>query len=686
MKTSHVAVALLGLLAFGNCIEVTPLERVIKLLQNMQDKGTQDLQADAAQYAIYKDWCNSTISEKQSSIKKATTQLEILKADVPALELESKKYFNDEKVAQMQLDGSKSDMEAATKDRSTEKTNYLNTLAEYTKALAAIDRAMDSLGSGEDTDKILREGGISFLQLSDALSEESLSPDKAREEIEAFIAENESPTALGLAAQGSVVSREAAGLGAKGSAKVMDMLTDLKDKFSKERNDLEKKELGNRHTYELLMQDLNAQVITAQKMKDDASSMKTAKSMAQAEKLGQMKELNTTTQEDLKYVASVSATCAQKAVDFNASQTTRKEELGAVKQAITILKGNIANLLQMHAKAGTALVVLHSSGVDQVRTERVLSLLRLRAKELNSRALEALSFRVSPTDSMASVRKMLSDMISQLKQDQSAGADKQAWCTKELSSNEQTRTRKSQEVETLTAAVGQLQSDLSNLKQDLSRLAGEISTANSAIVNASALRRQESANNNATIKNAIDATNAVVQAITTLKLFYKKVALLQDESAVNTSNDEAATADPNYKGSKYSGMTGQSNGVVAMLEVVQSDYDRLQTQTKAAEEKAQKDFQTFLDESKRDIAADQEEMRLKTQQHTSKTSDLQDRKNDLSISQKALDGAQTYYKELDSQCLNVSNVFSAKIAQRQQEIQSLKDAIAAFDQMTQLGV
>merc|ERR1719388_248547 len=46
------------------------------------------------------------------------------------------------------------------------------------------------------------------------------------------------------------------------SSGIVDMLEKLKDKFEDERTDLEKEESNARHAYEMLMQDLTAQIAT----------------------------------------------------------------------------------------------------------------------------------------------------------------------------------------------------------------------------------------------------------------------------------------------------------------------------------------------------------------------------------------------------------------------------------------
>merc|ERR1711912_113142 len=83
------------------------------------------------------------------------------------------------------------------------------------------------------------------------------------------------------------------------------------------------------------------------------------------------------------------------------------------------------------------------------------------------------------------------------------------------------------------------------------------------------------------------------QAITVLKEFYAKAgdatALLQQQPVA-----------PEIFDSPYKGMQAENGGVVGMLEVIESDFARLEADTKAAEASAQKEYDTFMTESKID--------------------------------------------------------------------------------------
>merc|ERR1719473_1949677 len=110
---------------------------------------------------------------------------------------------------------------------------------------------------------------------------------------------------------------------------------------------------------------------------------------------------------------------------------------------------------------------------------------------------------------------------------------------------------------------------------------------------ATQIRQEEKAKNTETIADAQAAQTAVAQALTVLKEFYEKAG---DATAF-------VQRQPEIFDRPYKGMQSENGGVVGMLEVIQSDFARLESDTKADEASAQKEYDTFMTDSKVDKSA-----------------------------------------------------------------------------------
>merc|ERR1712137_1450648 len=107
---------------------------------------------------------------------------------------------------------------------------------------------------------------------------------------------------------------------------------------------------------------------------------------------------------------------------------------------------------------------------------------------------------------------------------------------------------------------------------------------------------------------------------------------------------------PEIFDSPYKGMQSENGGVVGMLEVIQSDFARLEADTKAAEAAAQKEYDTFMTDSKVDKAAKVTESEHKTTKKQDQEQALTLKKNDLEGTQKELDAALAYFDKLKPSC------------------------------------
>merc|ERR1719482_677539 len=66
----------------GAKAKVTPVQKVIELLQGMLEKGKKEKHEEQVQFAAYKQFCDDTTVEKKRAIEEANEQIGVLKADI----------------------------------------------------------------------------------------------------------------------------------------------------------------------------------------------------------------------------------------------------------------------------------------------------------------------------------------------------------------------------------------------------------------------------------------------------------------------------------------------------------------------------------------------------------------------------------------------------------------------------
>merc|ERR1719271_1571785 len=85
------AAALLALLAFASAEQqqVTPIQKVLQMMNDMLAKAKTEKQDEQVRFASYKQFCESTSKEKAAAIAKGKDAVEKLTADIGEADADS---------------------------------------------------------------------------------------------------------------------------------------------------------------------------------------------------------------------------------------------------------------------------------------------------------------------------------------------------------------------------------------------------------------------------------------------------------------------------------------------------------------------------------------------------------------------------------------------------------------------
>eukprot|EP00747_Dinoflagellata_sp_TGD_P159088 gnl/TRDRNA2_/TRDRNA2_177868_c20_seq12.p1 gnl/TRDRNA2_/TRDRNA2_177868_c20~~gnl/TRDRNA2_/TRDRNA2_177868_c20_seq12.p1 ORF type:complete len:621 (+),score=252.12 gnl/TRDRNA2_/TRDRNA2_177868_c20_seq12:3-1865(+) len=610
----------------------------------MLEKGKKEKHEEQVTYNSYKQFCDDTKTEKTRDIAEANEKIDSLTADIEKYTATAATLAKEIAVHEEDISVWNGDIKAATKVREMEKQEYDKTLKDYSESIDALGRAIKTL-KGQSHDR----AQAAFMQLSN-LKELDIMPDDAKDRIESYLSTDEDSL------QSAIDEQPAANAYEFQSSGIVEMLEKLEDKFIDEKTTLMKDEMSSKQAFEVLIMDMNAQIGQATKQRDEKAEAKASNLQAKAQAESDVDDTTATRDDDTKYLEDVTATCAEKAEAFASRQKLRAEEIEAIEKAIEIVSsGAVSGAADKHLPA-----MIQGSSFAQLRSDtrapaqqRVVTYLQEQAEALHSRVLSAVAARASE-DPFAKVKKMIKDLITKLMEEANEEAEQKAWCDTELSTNEQTRKEKTAAVETLHAEIDELEASIAKLTEDITELTDAVAMLDAAMAKATSLREAEKAKNADTTKDAKAAQEAVAQALTVLKEFYEKAG----------DHGDAGTD-----------MEGQSTGVIGMLEVIQSDFARLEATTKAAEEGAQKEYDDFMLDSKMDHTKKSTDLEHKSAKKQDQTQTLTLKKEDLEGTQKELTAAIAYYDKLKPDCVDSGVSYEEKVAARKEEIESLQEAL-----------
>jgi len=657
-----VAFATLSLAAATSAeVKVTPVQKVITLMQGMLEKGKKSKDEEAVQFSAYKQWCGDTIAEKTDDVATGEEKIKQLQADIEKLGTDIEKLGEEITQLESDISGLKGDIKAATAVRRKENAEYLAMHKDYSESISAVERAIGVLkGEDHDTPQAL-------LQLK-ALSQQTIVPEETRKQISAFLQQDPNQIEANLEAGLEAGPPEANAYEFQ-SGGIIEMLEKLQDEFMDERTKIEKEEMSAKSAFNVMVIDLKGEMAQNEQDLEEKKALKAKKGEEKAAKEAELQETIATLEEDKKFLADTKAECAQKASDFEDRQELRAGEIEALEKAIEIMSSDdvsgaaekhLPSLIQVKA---TTLVQLRATSQtpEQIKASQFL---RDQAERFHSHVLLAVAERCED-DPFKKVKRMIKELIVKLMEEAGAEAEHKAWCDTELATNAQTRKEKTAELETLYAEIDELEATIAQLSEEIKELTDAIAALNAAMAKATKLRLAEKEKNKATIADAISAQKAVENAMGVLKEFYANAA---EATAL-------VQAKPEIFDSPEQGQQAASTGVIGMLEVILSDFARLEAETKAAEKAAQEDYDKFMTDSEADKAAKNADMDFKTSSKTDAEKSLQTQTMDKADTQEELDAAIAYFDKLKPDCVSPGLSYEERVAQRKAEIQSLKEAL-----------
>merc|ERR1719375_1911226 len=352
-----------------------------------------------------------------------------------------------------------------------------------------------------------------------------------------------------------------------------------------------------------------------------------------------------------------------------------------IQEVLAEAAGDVGMSLLQKKKAGRR----HSRANDRAQAKKVLVYLEKRAKDIKSDNLAALMIQMRE-DHFVKVRTMIKDMVAKLEADAAAEADQKAWCDEEMTKAMSQRDENIGAIEGDTATITKSESNIAKLQEEITSLLQEIADLKKGLSEATQLRAEEHADNEKTIADATIGNSGVTQAIKILKDFYEN-ALVQTGAKYVPPN---AGADGQTVGdmapdtgfdSDYSGNQDAASGIMGMLDVIKSDFERTIETTEDEEDDAATEFDKYKTETEADIGEKEGLVATKKGEQKEAKGILADTKEDFKEHTTLKTASLTELQKLKPSCVDTGSDYAEKVARREQEIDSLKNAYAILDEM-----
>jgi len=674
------AVLLAGVVAHG--VEVSPVEKVITLLQTLIGETETEGRTEATTYDAFACFCQTTTAGKSSSVTAGQDNIESLSASIA-----EKTATRGEKIDEISTRKKRQEELSVTLEETKvrlekERAEYEAIAADLGKAISSLENAIASMSGSKPSLLAVKADVKKSLELAQILG---VVQEHKVKTVTAFLQSSVDPDDPEYKYQ---------------SQGIIDVLSETLKDFNAEKRDVDAEWAKTETAENALVSDTEGQ------MTENANSIETLEGDVETlatEIAGHREGLvdaEGLLKDDEQYLKDLTERCEQRAHAYDQRSSMRASELEALNTATGILQDKVqgndesanerALLQEKVYPSPTAKSFLQTSSriqlsnllqkargqtlSSQVRTEQVLSLLVREGKRLNSVMLNSLAMKIK-SDPFKKVKELIQKLIERLVQEATAEATKKGFCDLELSKAEKNRNHRWQDVQRLSAELSSLEAKEDELEEELEELAAALKDLNAALDEATNLRAESKVENLATIKEAKEGHGAVKEALTVLKVFYKKGAKANVFLQASPVDEAGVSAESGA----YKGNQGASKAILGLLEVIVSDFARTLKNTAAEEEKEAAEFVEFDRTSKADIGGKTTKTELNEQDLASTKTNIEEKNKDMQTNMDLVDKALEELEELKPLCIDTGMSYEERVEKREQEVAALRTALCTLD-------
>merc|ERR1719421_907512 len=437
MKPAVLALVLTAVLAD----KVSPVQKVVELLEDCKGKVAKDLAAEAEVMEEYTTFCDDELKEKGYAIETATREIGELEAAIE--DSKATVLAQSDEIATLGTEAAAKSKELydATEVRKAKKADFEAAEAELVKSVDECSRAVVALEKGmalvqggkrKEAKKELKAVSMALTSIVGAISIDTESTRKLKSFLQQSSADSDNDDLSLKQPQAKMVAYESK------SGGIIQTVKDMGAKAEGELSDLRKKEMADAHEFKMLESNLQAEISHNSEKTSAATKSKASAEESKATAEGDLAETTKTKAADEEYSENLKTECELAATEWAARQASAKAEMAAIDKAKEILVSGVVAFVQ----SGTKLASKNTNkglnfddsdsddAKDEVRVKLVQKIQQL-GKQFHSFSLMQLA-SVAGSDPFVKIRGLIEDMIAKLLKEAQEEATQKAFCDEEM--------------------------------------------------------------------------------------------------------------------------------------------------------------------------------------------------------------------------------------------------------------
>jgi len=657
MKCRGFALVLLVVAIQGPCLAIAaqfssqqaePVSTVVTLIRELKARVEADARLEQQSYDEYACWCSDTLARKAKDISDAKQQITDLQTVLIKLKAEIASHGAEIEQVKKDIAANVESRREATGVRDKENAGYFDEKTESEQCTGALEAAIKVLaGAGQKKGFLETMQEATLLSVVAGVREVLVKPKVSQavsvadlDVVKRFVDKPEVFVG-GHGVSAAQVGNNPFGNYAPQSTQIQGILKGMYDTFVSDMEKSNADEAEAQKAFQALMATKLKEFETLQKTLEQHELDKAEKSQKEAQSREILDDTKAQLEADEQFFATTKSNCQDKASEWSERVRLRTEELQGITKCMQILssaeardvfRNSSITLVQMSSQ------ISHKNVAGKGPTAAFSTLKALATRYKNTR-LAHIALQLKSGGRFDKVTASIDSMIELLRKEEQADIEHRDRCQGAENKNSNDMEDLNHDIGTADQKIKLLGGANTRLGLQVSSLANGINATEGDRAERLKLRNDEEAEFRKAMKHDSDAIALLEQAIVAMTRFYKRnkapLTLLGEEPE-EYSHDPDKAPETIWSGPSYGGRKSETEGLVAILEMIKEDVEKEMKTARADDAKAQElylkedsDMKETLDRQRslklakeRELADVQEDM-LDTQQHkTSKEGDL----------------------------------------------------------------
>jgi len=403
--------------------------------------------------------------------------------------------------------------------------------------------------------------------------------------------------------------------------------------------------------------------------------------------------------EDKDFLANMDTTCEEKRKLYEEAVKMRAEELVALADTIKILNDDDALELFKKTLPGSSLLQLNAQAVHVAR--KALAIIRKgrgEGSKTDHAAYDMIALALTGRKvNFDKVIALVDKLVGTLRNEQSDDDHKKEYCQMQFDFTEDKKKELEQHLEDLSATIENSKEKIATLADELKALADGLTTLDKEVQEQTETRQEEHSDYSDEMASNSAAKELLGVAKNRMNKFYnpaqyqappKRELSEQEQISENmgmsfaqinshASHSEAPPPPPEAAAA-YQKKGQESNGVIAMIDLLVADLDKQITEAETTEKDAQAEYEAFMKEAARKRVTDSKAITDKEELKADTEAELQAAKDETRSKTKELMATEEYMGSLHKECDWLLANYDLRKDARAGEIDALNKAKAVL--------